>query len=159
MAAAGIRPGELVLDLGAGTGALTAPLVQAGARVVAVELHPGRAARLRERFAAEPGVRVVEADMTRLPLPSRPYRVVANPPYALRAQLLRRLTGPRSRMYAADVVLQRPVVKQVVARQNGQRGWTASVGLRVPRWGFQPPPSVDSAVLVLRRAEPVRPGI
>ena len=34
------RPGELVLDLGAGEGALTAHLVRAGARVVAVELHP-----------------------------------------------------------------------------------------------------------------------
>jgi 23S rRNA (adenine-N6)-dimethyltransferase len=50
VAAAAIRPGELVFDLGAGTGALTGHLVQAGARVVAVELHPGRAATLRRRF-------------------------------------------------------------------------------------------------------------
>jgi 23S rRNA (adenine-N6)-dimethyltransferase len=56
VAEAGIRPGELVLDIGAGEGALTASLIKAGARVVAVELHPGRAARLRRRFADDTGV-------------------------------------------------------------------------------------------------------
>ncbi len=42
MADAVVRPGELVLDTGAGRGALTAGLVERGARVVAVELHPAR---------------------------------------------------------------------------------------------------------------------
>ena len=50
VALAGVRPRRLVLDVGAGLGALTAPLVDAGARVIAVELHPGRARHLRERF-------------------------------------------------------------------------------------------------------------
>jgi 23S rRNA (adenine-N6)-dimethyltransferase len=67
VAAAGVRAGELVLDIGAGEGALTAHLVRAGARVVAVELNPRRAGILRERF---PGVTVVEADATSIP--SRP---------------------------------------------------------------------------------------
>jgi len=52
-----------VLDLGAGAGALTAPLVGAGARVVAVERDPALASRLRRRFAPA-DVTVVEQDRT-----------------------------------------------------------------------------------------------
>jgi len=47
---AGIRPGDLVLDLGAGAGVLTAALVRADARVTAVEIDTELAARLRGRF-------------------------------------------------------------------------------------------------------------
>ena len=150
VAAAGVKPGELVLDLGAGTGALTAPLVAAGARVVAVELHPGRLAGLRQRFAEQPRVRVVPADLAQFQPPSRPFRVVANPPYSLTAQLLRRLTADR-RMYAGDLVLQRWVANRVVMRETQRLRWDTSIGLRLPRHAFNPPPPADSAVLRLRR--------
>ena len=44
VADSGVSRGDLVLDIGAGDGALTEPLLERGARVIAVELHPGRAA-------------------------------------------------------------------------------------------------------------------
>ena len=149
VADAAIRPGELVLDIGAGDGALTGALVAAGARVIAVELHPGRVRRLRERFAGAP-VAVVAADATAgLRLPGRPFRVVASPPYGISSALLRILLAPGSRLVAADLVLQRAAVRRFVAARLPR--WELREGRSLPRRAFRPPPQVDSAVLVVRR--------
>jgi len=148
VADAAIRPGELVLDIGAGDGALTGPLVAAGARVVAVEPHPERVRRLRERFAGAP-VAVVAADATGLRLPGRPFRVVASPPYRISSALLRILLAPGSRLVRADLVLQRAVVRRFAAGRWAR--WELAAGRPLPRRAFRPPPQVDSAVLVVRR--------
>jgi 23S rRNA (adenine-N6)-dimethyltransferase len=149
VADAGIRPGELVVDIGAGAGAITAPLVRAGARVLAVELHPGRADRLVARFAGAP-VTVVRADAVDLRLPHRPFRVVASPPYGIATALLRLLLASGSRLTAADLVLQRAVVRKW-ARAHVPQRWNATEGRPLPRRAFRPPPQVDSGVLRIRR--------
>ncbi|MFD1718294.1 rRNA adenine N-6-methyltransferase family protein [Georgenia deserti] len=146
VAAAAPDPGELVLDLGAGRGALTLPLTERRSRVVAVELHPGRAERLRQRVP--PGVTVLEDDVLGFPLPGRPFRVVSNPPYAVAAALVRRLTAPGTALSAAHLVLPRWQVNRYLARPP--RGFTAEVGPHVPASAFRPPPRHESAVLVLR---------
>ena len=150
VATAAIRPGELVIDLGAGTGALTVPLVRAGARVIAVELHAGRARQLQANLS-DHAASVVECDLADFIPPSRPFRLLANPPYALTAAVLA-FVARASHLTAADLVLQRAVVGRVVdhGRQDLRR-FQASRGLPLPRKAFTPPPPVDSAVLQLRR--------
>lgn len=156
-----IRPGDLVLDIGAGTGALTAPLVAAGARVIAVEVHPGRARQLRSRFSG-PMVTVVQADAVDLRLPGRPFRVVANPPFGITTGLLRRLLTPGSQLITADLVVPRHVaVRWTGRRAPGANRWSetfeAGVAGRLPRAAFRPPPPGETVVLhIERRGAPIR---
>lgn len=154
VALSGVGRGDLVVDVGAGSGALVRPLLDAGARVIAVERHPGRAAELRERFGER--IVVVRADAGDLRLPRRPFHVVANPPFAITAPLLARLVHPGSRMLGAHLVLQRQAAERWVAgRGRSVHGWperfAAELGPVVPRRAFTPPPKVPCQVLVLRR--------
>ena len=157
--AAEVAPGDLVLDVGAGTGAITQHLLQAGARVVAVELHPHRAGVLRRRFG-DAGVTVVQADAADLRLPRRPFKVVANPPFAVTTGLLRRLLGPTSRLQAGYLVLPRPVAARWASgRGRDAQRWTpafaASVPTAVPPGAFRPP-GPAAAVLALERRQSAR---
>ena len=151
VAAADVRPGDVVVDVGAGTGALTAALVDAGARVVAVELHPARAATLRRRFDRTQ-VTVVQADASDLRLPRHPFKVVANPPFAVTAALLRRVTSRPSRLQRASLVLP----AWAAARWAGGRGtgapWFAyRIDGRVPPAAFRPPPPGPASILIIER--------
>ena len=139
---AGVRAGDVVVDLGAGTGALTAALVTAGARVVAVELHPDRVADLRHRFVGEP-VTVVRADVRALRFPRRAFRVVANPPWAaaegIRTALLR---APR--LVRADLVLPRWLVHRWAAGSP-----RIGVGASIRAEAFTPPAPTGAGVAVI----------
>jgi 23S rRNA (adenine-N6)-dimethyltransferase len=160
VAEAGIGPGDLVLDIGAGTGALTERLVARGAHVVAVELHRGRVRVLRDRFRNRP-VTVVHADATDLRLPRRPFRVVANPPFAAVSPILKRLVSPGSRLMAADLVVPEHIARRWAdGRAPGTHRWgrvhAASIGRTLPRSAFDPPSTVRTVVLRIRRIDGVR---
>lgn len=149
-----IRSGDLVVDVGAGRGAVTARLLAAGARVIAVELHTQRARRLRQRFGAS--VVVVEADATDLRLPRQQFRVVANPPFGITTSLLRRLLSPGSRMLSADLIVPTyTATRWATGRGHGSGRWSdtysARVVARLPAIAFRPPAPMATAVLRIER--------
>jgi 23S rRNA (adenine-N6)-dimethyltransferase len=155
-----------VLDLGAGSGALTRALADAGACVRAVELDPDAVRQLETRFGTDPRVEVVAGDATLLPLPVEPFAVVANLPFGAGTAILRRLLGDsRVPLTQVDAIVEWGLaVKRTAVWPSTLLGcmWGAwyelSVVRRVPRTCFAPPPSVDAAVLrASRRTEPLVP--
>ena len=160
----GVGPGDLVLDLGAGSGRLTAELAGAVDRVLAVELDPHWAERLRGRWE---NVRVVLADAAAVELPREPFHVVANLPFDRTTAILRHLLDdPRVPLERADVIVEWSVaVKRALPWPSTLNDvlwgawYSSAVTRRLPRGSFDPPPSVDAGMLVLeRRPVPLVPA-
>lgn len=160
---AGVRRGDLVVDIGAGSGMLTAALLRAGARVRAIEPDRELAARLRR---ACPGVLVVEAEASSANWPAEPFRVVANLPFSHATEIGRALlTDPLVPLRSADLILQwDAALKRTRLWPSTMLGvlWGAwyelSLVRRIAPAAFAPVPSVAAAVLrAERRVKPLVP--
>jgi 23S rRNA (adenine-N6)-dimethyltransferase len=160
---AAVPPDALVVDLGAGTGRLTAELARAARRVRAVELDPRLAEQLRGRWR---NVDVLHADARTVELPREPFRVVANLPFDGTNEILRHLLDdPRAPLERADLVVEWGVaVKRALPWPSTVNGvvwgawYSTRVARRLPRHAFVPRPNADAAVLVFeRRPEPLVP--
>jgi 23S rRNA (adenine-N6)-dimethyltransferase len=154
--AAGVSAHDLVLEIGAGDGRLTAELARVARRVFAVEIDPRWAGRLRERW---PNVDVVQADAFSLELPYDPFLVVANLPFDRTTDALRHLLDdPRAPLVRAHLIVQWSVaLKRAAIWPSTLNGvlwgawWTFRVERRLPAGAFDPPPSVDAGVLAVER--------
>jgi 23S rRNA (adenine-N6)-dimethyltransferase len=145
-------PALPIVELGAGSGAVTRRLVARGRRVTAVELDPGWARALRRRFAGV--VDVVEGDMLTVALPAGPYGVVSSVPFGHSAALLRRLLDEPG-WTVASLLLQWEVARKRAAGTLLTASWwpwfELELAARVPARAFRPIPAVDGGILVVRR--------
>lgn len=162
MEEAGFRPGERVIEIGAGAGAITLALAGASVNVLAVERDPIWAARVRRDVRSHDRVRVIETDFLSMPLPSDPFRVIGSLPFGRTTDILRRLLDdPSVPMVRADLVVQWNVArKRATVPPSTLRStvwapwWQFSLGRRIPAREFRPRPRVDAGVLVVTRRDP-----
>lgn len=170
-AGAGIQPGDPVVEIGPGAGTLTGALVEAGARVLAIEIDPSLQPILAERLQGT-GTVIVQGDVMKLNLDelarehlSLPYKIVANLPYYLTTPLLMNILENRYQIDLMVVMVQWEVAQRLTAQPAGKDYGAITLAVRyyteprilfkVPRHLFTPAPEVDSAVIMLKRlAEP-----
>lgn len=157
------------MEIGPGRGALTEELAARAGRVVAVELDGTLAGILRAQYALDPRVTIVESDI----LDIRPadvahtddYVLAGNVPYYITTPILFHVLRPPAPKRAVFLV-QREVAERVVSPPGSKVYGALSVNVQavadarilftVPPRAFSPPPTVDSAVLLVTpRAAPV----
>ncbi len=165
---AGEPPGTRILEIGAGTGALTLALLKEGADVTALEIDPKLVVLLRSRPEFD-AANVVEADALTFDYRAwsrvRAWRVAGNLPYNIATPLILRLVEMEDGPQALTVMVQKDVAERLSASPGTPAYGSLSVAIQyamtvelaftlAPR-SFFPPPKVQSSVVrLLRRAQP-----
>lgn len=162
------KSAETIIEIGPGRGALTARLLETGARVIAIEFDRDLIPQLREQFADYPNFTLVEADALTVDFcgliePARAARVVANLPYNIGTAILQRLIEQRTCIPEMFVMLQREVADRITAAaDSSERGYLsvfveayceAEKLFDVRPQAFRPVPKVVSTVVRLRVRE------
>jgi 16S rRNA (adenine1518-N6/adenine1519-N6)-dimethyltransferase len=156
---------ETIVEIGPGTGALTAQLVERAGRVIAVEFDNKLAPLLSEQFGRFPNFKLVMADALATDFckeiePATHARLVANLPYNISTAILQRLIEQRACLSDMVVMLQREVVERIMAPAGSSERGFLSVLVEayceteklfdVGPGAFRPPPKVWSSVIRLR---------
>jgi 16S rRNA (adenine1518-N6/adenine1519-N6)-dimethyltransferase len=167
---ADLKDGEQVFEIGPGTGELTARLLEHGARVIALEYDPELIPILRNNFKTIgiDKLELLEGDIRTYnftDISKTDYKIVANIPYYLTANLMRRLTDDIVDKPSIVVLLvQKEVAERIAAKPGAmsviavaaQFYYEVSLGRVVKAELFTPPPKVDSQILVMNhRSKPL----
>ncbi len=157
----------LTIEIGAGTGNLTAYLLERTDHLVAIEIDPKLVELLHRRFPAHPRLEIVQADVLTLDLAQwGPAVITGNLPYYISSPIIEKILSLGSYLRRAVLMLQKEVAARLVA-SPGTRAFgslTVATQLRakarwlfsVPPSAFHPRPKVVSAVVELSPQSPPR---
>lgn len=166
-----VQPGDVVLEIGPGPGALTEALLAYGATVIAVEKDP-ILARALDRLQKDDRLHVHNSDIMEFDAESslKPFlkgkkaKLIANLPYHLTTPILERFIARRSIFSQLVVMVQEEVARRLTAPPGNRIYGSLTVFLNYyshPRYAFRvsnscfyPVPKVDSAVVALELKEP-----
>jgi 16S rRNA (adenine1518-N6/adenine1519-N6)-dimethyltransferase len=149
---------DLLIEIGPGRGALTGKLLARASRVVAIEVDPYLVEFLKQKFASEPRLEIVRADVLETDLAQwGPAAIAGNLPYYITSPILEKTVRLR---FPRTVFLMQKEVAQRLAASPGTRDYgfltvatsvfaAARLLFDVKPGAFHPPPKVDSAVVLL----------
>ncbi|MDD6120130.1 MAG: 16S rRNA (adenine(1518)-N(6)/adenine(1519)-N(6))-dimethyltransferase RsmA [Selenomonadaceae bacterium] len=167
VAAAEVKEGDRVLEIGPGIGTLTQGLAETGATVKAVELDKKLPAVLKETLKAYPNVEIIPGDILKVNIPEimgpGPFKVAANLPYYITTPILMALLERHLPITTMVTMVQKEVAERMIARAGSRTYGALSVAVQyytepeivldVPPRSFIPAPEVDSVVIACRVRE------
>ena len=152
---------DLVVEIGPGTGIITQQLAQRAQHVVGVEIDERLATNLRLDFANKTNVSIVRADFLRWQPPKKPYKVFANIPFNMTADIVSKLTEDRHPPEVAYLVIQDKAAERFAGRPVGKvdtqssillkAGYEIGVVARIDRREFTPTPRVDTVLAMFKK--------
>ncbi len=157
--AAGIQPGETVIEVGPGFGILTEALVANASKVISVELDERLYQFLQAKFFDTPAVQFIRDDVMALDFEKitegKAYRVVANLPYNITSTFLKKVLTNLHKPVGVTLLLQKEVVERICAKPGKMSLLSLSVQLyatptyivTVPKTDFWPSPAIASAIV------------
>ncbi len=161
-----VKKTDNILEIGPGLGTLTDELLKTGAKVTALEFDHELVQKLQKKYKGNEQIEIREGDIRRFDFGSmaKGYKVVANIPYYLTANLLRSLIDTDNKPVIASLLVQKEVAERIAAKPGQlsfvsvatQVFYDAILSDLVPAHLFDPPPKVDSQILILvKRGQPL----
>ena len=157
-----IKKRDIVLDIGAGSGVITAALARRTKQVIAIEPDHETAEKLRKNVSKYENVQIIEQDFMEYDLPEGDYKVFANPPFHLSSAILHKLDEAPNPPSAIYLILQKQFALKLL---NNDRHYTSQLGMQLfvhyaprirlplrPEY-FTPPPAVPTVLLELKRRD------
>lgn len=156
--ASAIGPADTVYEIGPGRGIITAELARAAGKVIAVEKDAKLVRRLRERFQSIENVEIIERDFLRFSIVEREYKIFANIPYNITANIVRKILSVPPAPSEAFLILQKEAAGKFSGTPNetlfsvlAKPFFELRIISRLKRTDFEPVPKVDSVLLHIKK--------
>ncbi len=159
-----IKPGDLIIEIGAGHGELTTQLIKINTKlkIIAIEKDRKLVQFLKKKFQNKKNIKIISGDVLKV-LPAlvrnfNSYKIVGNIPYYITGRLLRILSELKPKPKLVVLTVQKEVAKRLTALPPKMNLLSATVQFwakpkildYIPRKDFKPPPKVDSAIIKLK---------
>jgi len=158
---------DFVIEIGPGLGTLTSRLLKSGAEVLAVEYDPVLAENLPKSFPGKINLKVQNSDIRKFNFEELPkgYKLVTNLPYYISGIFFRIIIETQNKPTKAVILVQQEVAEKMAqSPEYGESNklamlaayyYSTKLGMRVPSKAFNPPPKVNSQVIILNRRDEI----
>lgn len=157
-----IKKSDIVYDIGAGSGIISSALAGRCKQVIAIEAESKTASTLRKNVDKYDNISVEEGDFLEMPLPSGPYKILANIPFHISSAIVHKITNDKNPPVAAYLIVQKQFANKLLP---DHKGFSSQLGMllgprfairirkHLKRTDFWPHPNVDTVLLEIKARE------